>query len=91
MQGKELIRDMINTYFMLVAMITAVMAILGTCFMPEIKFGYEGFFVPLKYAAYATLPNMVMYSKKELNIRQFLFRKILQLILVEIIIITVAV
>lgn len=91
MQGKELIRDMINTYFMLVTMITGVMAILGMHFIPDVQFGYEAFFTPLKYAAYGTLPNMVMYARKELTVRQFLFRKILQLLLVEIIVVAVAV
>lgn len=90
MQGKELFRDMINTYFMLVTMIVGVMMILGTYFMPEVRFGYESFRMPLLYAAYGTLPNLVMYAKKELTIKQLLIRKTIQLILVEVIIITVA-
>lgn len=91
MQGKELIRDMINTYFMLVTMIAGIMAVLGSYFMPEVRFGYEEFSAPLIYAAYATIPNIVMYAKKELTMKQFLVRKIIQLILVEIIVILVAV
>lgn len=90
MQGKKLIRDMINTYFMLVTMIVGVMAVLGMNFMPEARFAYKDFFVPLKYAAYATLPNVIMYATKELTVKQFLIRKVLQLILIEIIVITVA-
>ena len=90
MRGKELIRDMINTYFMLVTMITGIMAVLGMYFMPDVKFGYRGFFEPLIYALYGTLPNMVMYAAKELTMKQFLVRKIIQLILVEVIVITVA-
>ena len=90
MQGKKLIRDMINTYFMLVTMITGVMAILGTYFMPEVVFGYKDFSAPLIYAAYATLPNIVMYAGKELTMKQFLVRKTIQLILIEIIVISVA-
>lgn len=90
MRGKELIRDMINTYFMLTTMILVVMAVLGTYFMPEIRFGYEQFETPLIYAAWGTLPNVVMYAKKELTMKQMLVRKIIQLILVEIIVILVA-
>ena len=67
MRGKELIRDMINTYFMLTTMILVVMAVLGTYFMPEVRFGYAQFKVPLIYAAWGTLPNIVMYAKKELT------------------------
>ena len=90
MRGKELIRDMINTYFMLTTMILAVMMLLGTYFMPEVRFGYEQFEAPLTYAAWGTLPSIVMYAKKELTMKQMLVRKMIQLILVEIIIISVA-
>lgn len=90
MKGKELIRDMVNTYFMLATMILAAMAVLGTYFMPEVTFGYEQFETPLIYAAWGTFPNIVLYSKKELSMKQMLFRKIIQLVLVEIIVILVA-
>ena len=46
---------------------------------------------PLIYAFYGTLLNIVMYAKKEFTLKQFLVRKAIQLILVEIIIITVAI
>ena len=91
MQGKELIRDMMNTYFMLATMILGVMTILGTYFMPDVRFGYEAFANPLIYAAYGTIPNLVMYAKKELTMKQFLVRKTVQLILVEIIVLAVAI
>ena len=90
MSGKELIRDMINTYFMLTTMILAVMMVLGTYFMPEIRFGYDQFKAPLIYAAWGTLPNVVMYAKKELTMKQMLIRKMIQLILVEVIVLAVA-
>ena len=90
MSGKELIRDMINTFFMLATMILVVMAVLGTYFLPEIRFGYEQFKEPLIYAAWGTLPNIVMYAKKELTMKQVLIRKTIQLVLVEIIVLIVA-
>ena len=90
MSGKELIRDMINTYFMLTTMILAVMTVLGTFFFSEIRFGYEQFEASLFYAAWGTLPNIVMYAKKELTMKQMLIRKIIQLILVEGIVLVVA-
>ena len=91
MQGKQLINDMIYTYFMLATMILGVMWILGTYFMPDVTFGYEAFSAPLIYAAYGTLPNIVMYARKELTPKQFLIRKAIQLVLVEIIVIKVAI
>ena len=90
MRGKELIRDMISTYFMLTTMILVVMTVLGTYFMPEVRFGYKEFEAPLTYAAWGTLPSIVLYAKKELTMKQMLVRKIIQLILIEIIILVVA-
>ena len=70
MRGKELLNDMIYTYFMLVTMISAVMALLGIRFIPDASFGYEAFKMPLIYAAYGTLPNVVMYARQELTRKQ---------------------
>lgn len=91
MQGKELLKDMMNTYFMLVTMITAVFFLLGTYFFPDIQFGYNAFANPLLYALYGTLPNVVMYSKRELTRKQYVFRKVIQLVLVEVIALWIAV
>ena len=91
MQGKELINDMIYTYFMLVTMILGVMAVLGMYFMPDARFGYEAFLTPLFYAACGTIPNIIMYGKKEFTMKQFLIRKTIQLVVVEVIVIAVAV
>ena len=90
MRGKELLNDMIYTYFMLVTMISAVMAVLGMRFISDASFGYEAFKMPLIYAAYGTLPNVVMYARQELTRKQFLVRKLIQLILIEVIVIAVA-
>ena len=90
MRGKELLNDMIFTYFMLVTMISAVMALWGIHFIPDANFGYEAFMMPLIYAVYGTLPNVVMYARQELTRKQFLVRKIIQLILIEVIVIAVA-
>ncbi len=91
MQGKEWINDIVYTYFMLVTMILGVMMVLGMHFLPEERFGYEAFGAPLIYAAYGTLPNIVMYAKKEFTLKQFLIRKMIQLVLVEVIMINVAI
>ena len=86
MHGKEFVNDMITTYFTLVTLITVVMFVLGTHFIPNAEFGYEGFATPLIYAVYGSLPNIVMYSKKELTVKEVLVRKVIQLVLIEVII-----
>ena len=59
--------------------------------MPDVTFGYEAFGIPLIYAGFGTLPNVIMYAKKELTMKQFLIRKTIQLVLVEVIVVAVAV
>ena len=60
------------------------MFVLGIYFMPEARFGYEAFLVPLIYGLAGTLPNVVMYSKRELKVGELLVRKVIQLILIEV-------
>lgn len=90
MHGKEFINDVLSTYFTLVTLITVVMFVLGTNFIPNAQFGYEAFASPLIYAGCGVLPNIVMYSKRELSVKEFLVRKVIQFVLVEIIVLAVA-
>lgn len=84
MHGKEFILDCIRTFFTVVTLINVVMLVLGLYFMPDKQFGYEAFSVPIIYGLAGTLPNLVMYSKRELKVVELLVRKILQLILIEV-------
>lgn len=88
---KELINDILTTYITLVTLITALLYVLGSYFFPDAAFGYEGFASPLIFAAYATLPNLLMYSRKELTTKSYIIRKSLQFILIEIIVLTIAI
>lgn len=90
MHGKEIISDIITTYVTLVTLITVIFFVMGSYFFPDASFGYESFSAPLIYAAYATLPNIIMYSKKELSVKAYLFRKSLQFVLIEIIVFIIA-
>lgn len=89
MHGKEFVNSMFTSYFTLVTLISVVMLILGLNFYPEARFGYVAYAGPLIYAACGVLPNVVMYSKHELTVKEFLVRKIIQLIVTEIIILFV--
>ena len=83
MQGKEFWIDFVRTYFMIVTLITVVMLVVGQAVMPDQTFGYEAFAAPLIYALVGTVPNLVLYSKRELKVKELLVRKVLQLLLIE--------
>ena len=84
MRGKDFWIDFVRTYFMIVTLITLVMCVVGQVVMPYQTFGYEAFTAPLIYALVGTVPNIVLYSKRELKVKELLVRKVLQLILIEV-------
>ena len=90
MHGKEFMVDVIRTFFLVVTLINVVMLILGTQFAPDMRFGYDAFATPLIYGAAGTLPNIVMYSRRELKVKELMIRKIAQVILIEVIVLFVA-
>lgn len=90
MHGKEFAIDCIRTYFAVVTLINVVMLVMGMQIAPDNRFGYDAFAAPLIYGAAGTLPNIVMYSKRELTVKELVIRKVIQFILIEVIVLFVA-
>lgn len=90
MHGKEFVIDLIRTFFTVVTLINVAMLVMGLWFAPDMKFGYEAFAAPLIYGVVGTLPNIVMYSKRELSVRELFVRKVLEFILIEVLVLGVA-
>lgn len=70
---------------MIVTLINIAMFILGSIFRPDQRFGYEVLIAPLIYGVLSLIPYIIMYSKKELTIKQLYIRQFFQLISIEII------
>ncbi len=83
MSIKEILYRSLMIYFILVTCITAGIAILGTAFDPDARFGYSAFVSPFIFAALGVIPNLLMYSSKELSDKQIILRKIIQLAVIE--------
>ena len=64
------------------------MFILGLFFQPDLRFGYEAFAYPLIYGVIGSVPGLLMYSKKELTLKQTLIREFIQMCLIIVLIIT---
>ena len=86
MQGKELLAKMFRNYFVLVTLINVVIFVSGSIAQPDARFGYSAFIMPLIYALAGILPQAVMYSRRELSIKEVLIRKIIQLLLIELLV-----
>lgn len=84
MKHKEIWIDFVMSFFVITACITILEGVLGAVFLPDVRFGYSAFFSPPFFGLLSTLLGIVGYSKNELTVRQAFFRKILHLILIEV-------
>ncbi|MCM1166542.1 MAG: hypothetical protein NC299_02830 [Lachnospiraceae bacterium] len=83
MSIREILYRSVMIYFILVTCITAGMAILGSILDPDTSLGYDAFVSPFIFAALGIIPNLLMYSSKELSDKQIILRKIIQLAVIE--------
>ena len=86
---KDRIKEIAGSYFISVTLINVAIFATGMLFRPEQTFGYDAFLSPLILGFLTVIPTMIMYSKKELTVRQLLFRKAIQLLLDIVIVNTV--
>jgi hypothetical protein len=81
-----LIKNVMMSFFVSVACICAAMAFIGLSYESDALFGYEAFISPLLFGGAASLPLLVKYSKRELTVKQAIFRNIMHLVLLEVLI-----
>ncbi len=79
---KERLRETAKNFFISTVLIIAAMYVTGSLFAPDQTFGYEVMIYPLIYGFLACIPSFVMYTNKELSVRQVLIRNIIQLIII---------
>ena len=84
---KEHLRTQLASFFISVTLINLAMLILGCWLEPDLEFGYQAFAYPLIYGVIGSIPGLVMYSKKELTVKQTLIREVIQMFMVVAIII----
>ena len=86
---KDRIKEIAGSYFISVTLINAAIFVTGMLFRPEQTFGYDAYLSPLILGFLTVIPTLLLYSKKELPIRQLLCRKAIQLLLDIVIVIAV--
>lgn len=87
MSFSSFLRSCAIRFFIVAACLNVATAIFGPMLQPEAVFGFDAFYSPLIGAALGILPSIILYSRKELNLRQTIIRKVLHLLALEIIII----
>lgn len=86
MKNEPKLSDLMMAFFICTACITILEGIMGMLFFPDVKLGYNAFFSPPLFGFLSVLCGAVTWSKKELSVKQILFRRVLQLILIEVMI-----
>ncbi|MBQ9209884.1 MAG: hypothetical protein IJ149_09960 [Oscillospiraceae bacterium] len=84
---KEHLKEIAGSYFISVTLINIAICVTGLIFRPEQTFGYDAFLSPLIFGFLTVIPTLIMYSSKELTVRQLILRKAIQLLL-DIVIVT---
>lgn len=88
MSRKEIAKEILMSYFIVVTLINIAMAVLGLLLDKDRTFGYEVFFSPMIYGFLGIIPSLISYSRKELSIKEMTVRKILQIIFLEAVILS---
>ncbi len=70
-------------FFIITVCINVATAIIGPVLMPDATLKFDAFYSPLIGGFLGTLPSIILYSKKELNLRQTIVRKVLHLVALE--------
>ena len=83
MSLKQFLIQKLVLFFTLSTLITIAVFILGSVFDKENRFGYSALLSPLAYAGCCVLPSIVTYSRRELQPRKLVLRKVLQFLLTE--------
>ena len=83
---KEHIKDNLINFFIIVTMVNIVIFICGSLFAPDQNITYAAFTVPIIDGILGSIPGLIMYSKRELTVKQMIIREVIQFFMVEIII-----
>lgn len=88
MERENRIHSMIMSFFVITACICVLEGVLGVLFLPEATFGCEAFLMPPAFGVLCALTGVVLYSRKELSMRAMVFRMALQLVLIELMVLS---
>lgn len=90
MELKRFLVNKLILFFMLSTLIAVAVFLTGSAFDSGASLGYDALLVPIEYAALCMLPTLVMWSRRELSVRELLVRKALMLVLLEGVILFIA-
>lgn len=85
---KETIKKLAEVFLTCHFLISAAIGVCGLLLEPDTRLGYEDMFAPALMAFLCTLPTLLTVRNERLTLKQIVFRKIVQVLLVEIIVLS---
>ena len=82
---REHIKNNIMSFFIIVTLVNIAIFVSGMILAPDEKLDYTAFIVPVIDGLLGVIPGLIMYSKRELTVKQIIVRDIIQLISIELI------
>ena len=86
MELRSILKKCLIDFLMIQAGISFAIGVIGCIKTPALGVTHYSFFMPFVYAFFCVIPSFIIYSAKELSIKQMLVRKIIQLLLIEFIV-----
>ena len=83
---REHIKNNLMSFFIIVTLVNIAIFLSGMILAPDDKISYTAFIVPVIDGLLGIIPGLVMYSKRELTVKQMAVREVIQLICIELII-----
>ena len=90
MELRSILKKCMMDFLMIQAGISLAIGVIGCIKTPVLGVTHYSFFMPFVYAFFCVVPSFVIYSAKELSIKQMLVRKIIQFLLIELIVMSVS-
>lgn len=85
---KEIMKKLAEVFLICHFLISIAIGICGMILGPDTKLGYVDMFVPTLMAFLCTLPTLFTIQPEKLTIKQIVLRKILQILMVEVIVLS---
>lgn len=83
---REYISKMLRWFLIIHLCISIDIAIVGNLLDPEAKLGYLSFLGPIVLSALCVLPSFVAHPWHEASVKEMIFRRMLQVLLIEFIV-----
>ena len=90
MELRTILKKCMTDFLMIQAGISLAIGVIGCIKTPALGVTHYSFFMPFVYAFFCIIPSFIIYTAKELSIKQMLVRKIIQLLLIEFIVMSVS-